>query len=183
MPTFPSGSGGFLNPNQIVNELDVAGEAMVVADFGCGHGYFSIPLAEKVGDTGKIFAIDILQDALQTVEAKAEDNHISNIETIRANLEKINGSNLEDNSCDVVWLVNILFQTDEDEVVIKEAQRVLKEGGKIVFIDWHPEVEFGPQGKRVNPQEMKSLMKKEGLSFVKNFGTDKYHFGMIFEKK
>src|SRR5690349_20623078 len=32
---------------------------MVVADIGAGSGYFSFPLAQKVGRKGKVYAVDI----------------------------------------------------------------------------------------------------------------------------
>jgi len=177
---FPPGSGGFLNPERIVNFLPEIKQGDVIADFGCGHGYFAIPIAKKVGSEGKVFALDILEKALEATRSKARLEGVENIETIRCNLEK--NSTLADESVDVVLIANLLFQTEDDEGVIREAKRVLKKGGKIIVIDWKKDSPLGPRGKRISEDELKNLMQKEGLNFVREFETDRFHFGMIFEK-
>lgn len=182
MVVLPTGSGGFLNPQRIIGELGIFEEGIVVADFGCGHGYFSIPLARKVGPQGKIFALDVLPAALEAVHSRAKMEGISNIETKRCNLEKVGSSGLGDESCDIVLIANLLFQTEDDESVVKEAKRVLKKEGRIVFIDWKPEVPFGPQGKRNLDEEIKNLMQNGGFFFEREFPTDNYHYGMVFKK-
>lgn len=184
MVVFPTnaGAGGFLNPAAVVDEIGIIEKEMVIADFGCGNGYFSLPLSKKVGDNGKIFALDVLTDALEAVSSRMKIEGVSNIETKRRNLEKEGGSGLLDGSCDVVLMANLLFQTEDDEVVAREAKRVLKVGGRVIFIDWKLGVSLGPQGKRVSPEKIKELLGKEGFSFEKDFSTDSYHFGMIFRK-
>ena len=42
-------------------------EGMIVADFGCGMGYFSIGLAKIVGDEGQVIAVDVQQKMLDTL--------------------------------------------------------------------------------------------------------------------
>lgn len=65
-----------------------------MADIGCGIGYFTIPASKIVGNSGNIFAMDILPEMLQNVVAKINDNNISNIEII---LTEENDLKLEDN--------------------------------------------------------------------------------------
>jgi ubiquinone/menaquinone biosynthesis C-methylase UbiE len=181
MVTFPPGTGGFLNPQKIIDNLEIK-DGLIIADFGCGHGYFSLPLAKKVGQYGKVFALDVLPEALEEVNSRAKLEGIQNIESKRCNLEKEGGSKLPDSSCNMVLVANLLFQTEDDEKVIREAKRVLKPEGKLVFIDWRPDVSLGPQGKRVKPEEIKELLLKENFSFEKELPTDNYHFGLIFKK-
>ena len=57
------GSGGFMNPDKIVAELNIK-SGMIVADFGCGAGYFTIPIAKIIKNSGKIYAIDVLNETL-----------------------------------------------------------------------------------------------------------------------
>ena len=182
MVILPPGTGGFLNPQKIVDEIGVVEQGMKIADFGCGHGYFSLPLAKKVGDNGMVFALDVFSKALEAVSSRMRLEGVQNIETKRCNLEKEGGSGLLDESCDLVWMANLLFQTEEDEAVVREAKRVLKKGGRLVFIDWKPGVPLGPQGKRIPQEEVRRLFEKEGFSFEKEFPTDNYHYGLIFKK-
>jgi len=155
---------------------------MEIADFGCGHGYFSLPLARKVGDNGKVYAIDVLSEALEALNSRAKMERIKNIETKRGNLEKEGGSALGDESCNIVLVSNLLFQTEEDEKVIREAKRILKSDGKVIFIEWRQDVPLGPIGKRVKTEEAKKLFEKEGFFLEKEFATDNYHYGIIFRK-
>lgn len=182
MTALNQGTGGFLNPNKIIEEINLIKEGMKIADFGCGHGYFAIPLAKKIGDTGKIYAFDILPEALEGIHSRMKLEGIENIETKRVNLEKEEATGLIDNFCDIVFIANLLFQTEKDELIIKEAKRILKKNGYLVFIDWKPEVSLGPKGKRVSQKEIKSLIEKLDLKFEKEFFTDNYHFGLIFKK-
>ncbi len=183
MTTLPAGSGGFINPAAVISQLPIK-EGMKVAGFGCGHGYFVIPLAKMVGNTGKVYAIDILEDALASVRSKAETEGLKNIETIRANLEKEGGSGLPNAECDFVILANILFQSQKKQEIIKEAARVLKSQGRLVVIDWRTEdLSIGPkEGWRIGPQELTALARQEGVLILKEFNTGNFHYGLIFVK-
>ena len=82
-----------LPPEQTLIRLGLH-EGDIMADIGCGIGYFSIPASKIVGDSGKIFALDILPEMLQDVEMKIKDNDTLNIEII---LTEENDLKLEDN--------------------------------------------------------------------------------------
>ena len=180
---FMQGTGGFLNPQKILSELAINAPA-VVADFGCGHGYFSLPLAGLVGEQGKVYALDVLTDALDEVKSKAQQLNLKNIETIRGNLEIAGGSKLPDNSCDAVLLTNILFQSQKKADIIKEAGRVLKSGGSLVIIDWQPNGQSltADSGWRISQNEAQALAQAENFSFQRQFDAGQYHWGMIFRK-
>jgi ubiquinone/menaquinone biosynthesis C-methylase UbiE len=53
----------------------------VVADLGCGPGYYSLILAKMVGPQGKVFAVDLDKKCIQTLEKKASKLGLFNIET------------------------------------------------------------------------------------------------------
>lgn len=174
--------GGFLNPQAIIENIDIIKEGMKVADFGSGAGYFSILLAKKVGKDGEVFSVDVLKEALEVIESKAKAEGLENVKAIRGNLEDKGGSGLKDGFCDIIFIANLLFQTENDKVVIEEAKRVLKENGFVIFIEWIPGVPFGPEGKKIKKEEVINLFKEQGFTPKKEFPTDNYHYGLIFEK-
>jgi len=175
------GTGGFLRPEEIVRQLNIRKD-MQVADFGCGAGYFTITLA-KLADQGKVYAFDVLEQALESVRSRAKLQGLFNIETKRCNLELIGSSGLLDNSVDLVLLANILFQSNKKIDIIKEAKRILKKGGEIVIIDWLPNQSLGPpKDLIVLPEVVKKMAQDEGLVFKKDFPVDVYHWGIIFTK-
>jgi len=174
-------TGGFLQPEEIVKQLNVNKE-MIIADFGCGAGYFAIPLA-KIVEQGKIYALDILDTALESVQSRAKIEGLFNIETKLCNLEILGSSKLENGSIDLVLLANILFQSSKKVAILKEAKRVLKQGGEIAIIDWKSNQPMGPpEDLIVSLDWIKKTAKQEGLKLKREFPVDKYHWGIIFSK-
>lgn len=179
------GTGGFLNPDRVVEELKIT-PGMKIADFGCGSGYLAFELAKKTGPEGKVYAIDVLTSALESVRSQTKLRGIYNIEPIRANLEILGSSKLADESCDMVVMANILFQTQEKAGVISEANRVLKSGGAMIFLEWRPDAKIGPPsaGLAVSAESVKKIVKelKLNLTLEREFEAGSYHYGLIFRK-
>jgi ubiquinone/menaquinone biosynthesis C-methylase UbiE len=175
-------SSGFMNPDRIVKEIGIR-SGMTVADFGCGAGYFTIPIAKSVKNSGKVYAIDVVNSALESVLSKAKLYGLLNIETIRANVETVGGSKLSDESVDLVLLANILFQCGNYDSVLKESKRVLKDNGRIVIIDWIPKkISLGPKFDRcLSENDVKKLSIKNGLKLIREIDSGRHHYGMIFK--
>jgi len=177
-----NGTGGFLNPEKVLFQLGIK-PGMKVADFGCGHGYFAIPLARLIKDNGFVFAIDVLPDAIEAVNSKIKLFNLSNIKTIRANVEMFGGSSLKGSSIDMVLLANILFQSKKKSDIIKEARRVLKSNGKLIIIDWKVNNLLAPkEGWLISKEQSIKLAQKQGFIFEKEFEVDKSHYGLVFIK-
>jgi len=169
---------GFLNPSEVLKNLELK-ESIIAADFGCGAGGWAIPLAKRLKE-GKVYAIDVLEEALSVLESKARVEKISNIETKRANLER--GSNLSDNSLDLVLATNLLFQVEDKNAILKEIKRVLKKGGKALIVDWLPEAPLGPEKGRVSSEEVKKMAKEFDFKLKKEFKAGLYHWGLVLVK-
>lgn len=178
-----SESARFVNPEKVIEQLDVR-PGNVIADFGCGTGYFTFPLAEIIKEEGKIYALDILKDKLEAVESQAKILGVNNVEVKRVNLEKIGGSGLKDESVDWIFLVNMLFQNQQKEVVFSEAKRVLKPGAKMVIIEWKKtETTLGPEvGQRISKEKLEEMAKKEQFSIISDLNVDDFHYGIVLSK-
>lgn len=177
----PEGTGGFSQPEAILEQLTLR-DNMRVADFGCGHGYFSLPLASLVNQ-GKVYALDVVEEALQAVNSQVQLEGVTNIETIHCNLEISAGSKLTEDSIDLVLLANILFQSQKKSAILKEAKRVLKKGGQLVLIEWITGSSLAPkQGWFISKEEARKLIEAEGLTLDKELTMDNQHYGMVFKK-
>jgi len=171
----------FSTPEQILNQLQID-ENMVVADFGCGSGFFAIPMAKKVTD-GIVYALDVIKDSLEAVESKAKLEGISNIKTIHCNLEILGSSKLGDESVNLVLTRNILFQSQKKVEVLKEARRVLKSKASLVLIEWVPGSPLAPkEGWLISKEQARQLAEKEGFSLDKELDLDNQHYGLVFKK-
>ena len=191
------GTGGFLDPDSVVGKFGLS-EGMRVADLGCGAGYFTILLAQKVGSSGKVYALDVVESALDSVRAKANALGLNNIETIRTNLEILGSSSLLDESQDFSLLANVLFQSNKKADIIREGKRILKSGGELVIIDWKKNAGamsnglsagqagrqgFGPPDSlRPDISEVHGLAEKENFIFEHQIDVGQFHFGLMFKK-
>lgn len=175
----------FVSPAKVIENLDL-GPAMTVADFGCGSGHYSLEAARKMSKSGKVYAIDIQQEAISFVRSQAKLESLVNIETIRADLETPDATRLRKDSVDLVIISNILFQAENKKQIIQEAFRILKSGGRTAIIEWDVENQtgaFGPQmEKRITPQNAKDLFAEAGFVFEKEFNPGEHHYGLIFKK-
>ena len=169
-----------MKPEEVLDNIDIE-KNMKVADFGCGAGYFAIPLARRVGKGGMIYAVDVMEPALESVRGRAKVFSILNIETLRGNLEKDTGSGIEAGSLDMVLLANILFQSELKNDILKEAKRVLKKTGKIVVIEWNSDASLGPgAGYRISKENLKDLAKEAEFVLEKEFNAGSSHYGLVF---
>ena len=175
--------GGFANPEAIINGLNIQ-PGSKVTDFGCGSGYFTILLARAVGEDGLVTAVDVLETALATVKSKARLEGLLNISYVRANLEVLGSTRLDENSQDMVLLANILFQSQMKPEIVKESRRVLRPQGELVVIDWLPDSAFGPAeaGWKLGPEEAKELITPLGFQFVRDLEVSDKHWGAVFRK-
>lgn len=173
----------FINPADIINQLGVLRNS-IVADFGCGSGYFTIPLAQHIGEDGKVYALDVLTSALESVESKAKIHGLSNIITKRVNLEKEGGSKLDSESVDWIILKDMLFQNNKRDVILKEARRILKKDGKMLAIEWNEKASaFGPGNDlKISREELKKLIAGGGFEIEKEISAGDYHYGFIAAK-
>ena len=181
--TQPAGTGGFIDPTRVVGSFNIS-PGMKISDFGCGAGYFTNLMAEKTGPDGKVYAFDIQENALDSVQAKARAEGLNNIQTIRANLEIMGSSGLVDDSQDIILLANILFQSNKKAEIIREGKRILAKTGRLIIIDWMKGINgLGPPDNlRLSPEKIQEIAVKEGLKFSNYLITGQFHFGLIFIK-
>lgn len=171
------------NPRAILEEAGVK-EGERVADFGCGVGFFVMELSSIVGSTGKVFAIDIDRDMLDSLKSKALDSGTRNIYGILANLEEPGSTGLDSESVDVVLMINLLHLIKNKDVVFSEAQRILKRGGKMVLMDWSDKGQHNMLEKEdaVDSKEVRDLAKKLGFKRFKTFEAGLAHEVNVYVK-
>jgi len=174
----------FSDPRHNIEQLGLS-DGAVVADFGAGSGFYSIESASAVAPTGKVYAIDIHTDLLLRLKKYAGERHLKNIEIITGDLEKIGGSKLRENSCDVVIVSNLLFMIENKKNFLLEAQRVLKTGGRLLVIDWSASFsQMGPHSSHVfYKDDALKLAHEVDLVFDKEIHAGAHHYGIIFRKR
>ncbi len=173
-----------LNIDLILEKAKIK-EGEKVGDFGCGkNGYFSFLSAKAVGKKGLIYAVDIIKSNLQLLEKEAKEHNISQIKTVWSDIETFKATKIEENSLDLIFLVNILHESAKPDDILKESVRLLKKGGRLVVVDWKKiSSPVGPEvSSRLNKEFIINSANKTGLIKEEEFEAGKYHFGILFVK-
>jgi len=175
---------GLLNIDLILEKAKIK-EGDAVGDLGCGkNGYFAFLAADHVGHRGLVYAVDVLKHNLELIAAEAKERHLSQIKTVWSDIELWQATDIEPNSLDTVFLVNVLHESGKPTDILKEGARLLKKSGRLVVVDWKKVASpFGPEQKlRLDPDLIINFANKVGLVKEEEFAAGKYHFGVIFNK-
>jgi ubiquinone/menaquinone biosynthesis C-methylase UbiE len=115
------------NPNKYCS---YATEGQVVADLGCGPGYYTLHLAESVGPEGKVYGVDSDEKAIRALEKKASEHGYHNIEAHATSASDL--SFIKDGSVDFVLACDMLCSMAPRyrESAVNEIKRILKPTGK-----------------------------------------------------
>ena len=180
-----SGGNELLQPLNILKEHLNIQPGQVIADLGCGgSGFFSLEAARMVGDQGQVYAVDIVKEALSSVDGKARLQGLYNVKTVWTDLELYGATEIPERSVDHAMLINVLFQSKKHMDIIKEASRLIKTGGKLLIIDWNDvPVPFGPAVQdRVKVDFLRENVPPLGYTEEKFIEPGQYHFGLVFNR-
>src|SRR5512140_1832763 len=73
----------YQKPHEVITALKLKpGE--VIADVGAGSGYFTFRLAHHVGDSGRVYAIDVSPDMIVHLNRRIRDLQLKNVVSILA---------------------------------------------------------------------------------------------------
>lgn len=152
------------------------------ADFGCGIGYFTIPAAELVSKTNKVYALDISEEMLIEVERRAQISDVKNVIAIQ------NGEydfKLPDATITFGLLANVIHEIENKERVLWEISRILKPSGRLAIVEWEKAVtENGPSiEQRIGREELKQLLDATSFEIVDEKDFNGVFYGLTAVKK
>jgi ubiquinone/menaquinone biosynthesis C-methylase UbiE len=123
----------FFRPRRdIVKEAGIK-EGFRVLDYGCGPGSYVTAVAELVGKSGKVYALDVNPTAIEMVKKIATKKQLPNVETILSDCK----TGLPDDDIDVTLLYDTFHDLTDPNTVLEELHRVLKPNGILSFSDHH----------------------------------------------
>ena len=109
-------------------------EGTVVVDYGCGPGRYTMHFARLVGPSGKVYAVDIHELAIETVKEKAARYRLQNVVPVLAHGYD---STLPDHVADVVCAIDMFFGVKRPSEFLDELRRIAKAEGTLVIGDGH----------------------------------------------
>ena len=161
-------------PERLISKLDISPRDVVV-DFGCGPGFFLIPLA---GVAAKGIGIDISTRMLERAASYAKRKKVT-VELLQSNGTDIR---LQDNSVDLILLGHVFHEVEDEQRVLKEFMRVLRASGRLVIVEKTRSSRLIPgtfSPPTVNEMEIVERIQRAGFQFSQTilYGKDSIIIG------
>lgn len=150
------------------------------ADLGCGFGFFTFALSARVGEEGLVYAIDIAAEALRVIEEEIRRRGVRNVRPVLSADWEIP---LPEGAVDGVLLVDVLSEAADPGLLLEEARRIARKGGRLLVVDWKREAPHPPgplpEG-RLTPAALQELCASSGWTAGRREEAGPYHFAAVF---
>lgn len=168
----------YQKPDEVMRALALRpGE--VVADIGAGSGYFALRFARAVGDTGRVYAVDISPDMVRHLNRRLRDASVRNVFTVLADPDD---PLLPDASVDRFVIVDTWHHVEDQAGYLALMKRMLKPGGQVVHIDFQKrELPVGPPvGMKIAREDLVKQMEAAGFTLAAEHTFLPYQYFLVF---
>src|SRR5579862_2183578 len=163
--------------------LDVigVGKGAIVADIGAGVGYFTWRLAERVGPSGKVYAVDIQPGMLDRLRRNMAERKLANYEAV---LGAVDDPKLPAGRIDLALLVDVYHEFSQPQKMLRQIRAALNPDGRMVLLEYRkedPQVPIKPEHK-MSVAEVKAEIEPEGFRLEKTLENLPRQHILIFRK-
>ena len=153
-----------------------------IMDVGVGTGYFAFRMSPHVGEKGKVLGVDIQQEMLDLLEAKAKKLGITNVKGV---LGDVKDPKLPKEGVDLVLMVDVYHEFSYPYEMMVAIKKSLKPGGRVALVEYRKEDRKVPIKlvHKMTEAQCKKEMAAVGLEWVKTDGSLPRQHVAIFRKK
>jgi ubiquinone/menaquinone biosynthesis C-methylase UbiE len=154
---------------------------MTVCDMGCGNGFYTLQLAELVGPTGTVLAVDIQPEMLRLMEARAAEQGLQNIKSL---LGTVVDPKLPAGQVDVILCVDVYHEFSHPEQMLAAMRKSLRPTGRLVLVEFRGEdrtVPIKPLHKMKKQQVLRELV-PNGFRLAEQFDGLPWQHMMFFAR-
>ncbi len=171
----------YQKPMEVIGALGLK-EGEVVADIGAGSGYFAFRFAHHVGDTGKVYAVDINPDMILYMNRRIRDLRIQNVVTV---LAEPGDPLLADASVDRIFICDTWHHIENRPEYLARLKKVLKPGGQIIMIDFQKrDLPVGPPlSMKIAREDLVKEMEAAGFGVAREYTFLPYQYFLVFMAK
>jgi ubiquinone/menaquinone biosynthesis C-methylase UbiE len=105
-----------------------------VVDYGCGTGAFTKPASVMVGENGRVYAVDVHELAIESVESIIKKHHLRNVYPVKSDGTR---TSITDNEADIVFALDMFHMVKDTDLFLKEICRITKRTGILYIEDGH----------------------------------------------
>ena len=117
---------------------------MTVLDAGCGPGRLTLPAAQRVGETGRVMALDLQPTMLARLRQRLETSGLTNVEVVQAALGE---GELPLGRFDAAFLITVLGEVPHKAAALEEIFKSLRPGGLLSITETLPDPHYQTLGK------------------------------------
>ncbi len=168
-------------PDLLHAELALA-PGMTVADIGAGTGYHSWRMAQRVGESGTVYAVDIQPEMIELLQRQMKRRGVTNVKPV---LGTETDPKLPEAGLDLALMVDVYHEFEYPHEMLAAIVRALKPGGRVVFVEYKaedPEVPIKLLHKMSEAQVRKEAA-AHPLEWVKTVRTLPWQHVVVFRKK
>ncbi len=103
-----------------------------VADVGAGAGYFTFRLADAVGPSGRVYAVEVDEDKVRDLERAVQIEDVGNVDVV---LGELDDPRLPDRGIDLVFLCNTYHHIEGRDAYFARLKADLAPGGRVAIVD------------------------------------------------
>lgn len=127
-------------PELLLAALGLA-PGMAVADIGAGTGYYSGQIAERIGEGGRVYAVDVQQRMLALLTERMNRSGMRNVRPV---LASDTDTGLPPGAIDLALMVDVYHELSHPREVLASVMRALKPGGRLVVVEYRAEDDAVP---------------------------------------
>jgi len=153
-----------------------------VLEIGSGPGYVSLVLAERVGASGAVYAVDISAAALAHLARLQKERGVANIERLVGDAATLD---LHGRRVDSALISMVLHHTDDPAGILRNVARALRPGGLAVVAEFHPDgpCDGGPPRQhRLAPHQVRTWCEAAGLLLLNDRRQSPEHYMMLAQR-
>lgn len=172
----------------IVAALGLA-PGMDVVDFGSGTGLFVTAISERIGPSGKLYAVDIVPSFLDHLRELVRTSALANVEIVAADERD---PKLARGSVDLVFLCDVYHHIEYPSEVLPKLHAALRPGGRLIMIDFRRIPGETSEGMmkhvRADQQTFTAEIEAEGFVLVREIGEAEglawdENYMLVFERR
>jgi arsenite methyltransferase len=171
----------YQKPHEVITALKLK-EGEVIADIGAGSGYFTFRFAHHVGDTGRVYAVDVSPEMIVHLNRRIRELKAKNVVSI---LAAPDDPLLADASVDRLFICDTWHHIENHDRYLALLKKMLKPGGEIVMVDFKKvETPVGPPLEmRIEREDLMKEMEKNGFRLDAEHTFLPYQYFLVFKVK
>ena len=120
------------NEAETVMDMAEIEPGMTVADIGAGNGYYTIRLAPRVGDNGRVLAQDVIAETRDRLAERVTRERLDNV-SVR--LGEFADPKLPDDSFDRIFMVHMYHEIESPYEFLWHMRPALRDSGRVIVVD------------------------------------------------